>query len=306
VPGRSVHYVHLGDAQLDIGPHVFPIEKYALLARWLREELAVPPERIHAPEVLTWSDLARVHGADYLDDLRHARATPATLMSELPVERAVIDGFVAMAGGTLTAARLALAHGIGFHVGGGFHHAFADHAEGFCYVNDVAVAIARLRAEGRLGRVALVDVDVHQGNGNAAILAGDADTFTYSIHQEENYPLKEKSDLDRGLADGVGDEEYLRLLAEDLATLEARFEPEVVFYLAGVDPYRHDQLGGLALTRAGLERRDELVLERFVRRGVPVAIVLAGGYARTPEETALLHLGTARAAEATARRLALD
>jgi acetoin utilization deacetylase AcuC-like enzyme len=297
----SVHYVYLGDRALDIGPHVFPIEKYALLARALREELRVPPRRFHASEGLERSDLARVHGPAYLDDLEHARVTPATLSSELPVERAVIDGFVAMAGGTLKAARLALEHGIGFHVGGGFHHAFADHAEGFCYVNDVAVAIARLRAEGRLGRAALVDVDVHQGNGNAAILAADADTFTYSIHQEDNYPAKEQSDLDRGLPDGVGDEEYLRLLAEDLDTLDARFEPELVFYLAGVDPFLHDQLGGLALTRTGLERRDRLVLERFASRGVAVAIVLAGGYARSSEETALLHLGTARAAEAAAR-----
>jgi acetoin utilization deacetylase AcuC-like enzyme len=167
-------------------------------------------------------------------------------------------------------------------------------------VNDVAVAIARLRAEDRLGRVALIDVDVHQGNGNAAILAADQESFTYSIHQEENYPLKEESDLDRGLRDAVGDEEYLRLLAEDLDALDARFEAEFVFYLAGVDPYRHDQLGGLALTSDGLERRDRLVLDRFVGRGIPVAIVLAGGYARSPEETASLHLGTARAAERAA------
>ena len=299
---RSVHYVYLGDQLFDIGPHVFRVEKYPLLARALRQELGIPQERFHAPEAVSWSDLARVHGPAYLDDLRHGRVTPATSMSELPVERTVIDGFVAMAGGTLTAARLALQHGIGFHVGGGFHHAFVDHAEGFCYVNDVAVAVACLRAEGRLRRVALVDVDVHQGNGNAAIFAGDPETFTYSIHQEHNYPAKQKSDLDRGLPDGVGDEEYLHLLAKDLDTLDARFDPELVFYLAGVDPYCHDQLGGLALTAGGLERRDRLVLDRFVGRGVAAAIVLAGGYARRAEETARLHLATARAAEAAARR----
>lgn len=139
---------------------------------------------------------------------------------------------------------------------------------------------------------------MHQGNGNAAILAGDPESFTYSIHQEANYPPKEASSLDRGLADGVGDEEYLRCLAQDLDALDARFEPQLVFYLAGVDPYRHDQLGGLALSRAGLERRDRHVLDRLVRCRVPVAVLLAGGYARTPEETAQLHLGIARAAEA--------
>ncbi len=302
VSTRSVQYVHVGDAPLDIGPHVFPIEKYALMPRALREELGVPPERLHGPEALAREDLARVHTAPYVDDLENARVTPATAMSELPVERALIDGFVTMAGGTLTAARLALEHGIGFHVGGGFHHAFADHAEGFCYVNDVAIAIARLRAEQLIGPVALVDVDVHQGNGSAAMLGADADSFTYSIHQEMNYPIKEKSDLDRGLADGVGDEEYLRCLAEDLDTLDAHIRPQLVFYLAGVDPYRFDQLGGLSLTREGLEARDRLVLERYAGQGVPVAVVLAGGYARSPEETTSLHMGTARAAEAILSR----
>jgi len=296
-----VHYVHHGDEPLDLGTHVFPTQKYGVLARALRAELGVGPERFHAPEILTRADLARVHASAYLDDLEHARSSPATLLSELPVERAVIEGFVAMAGGTLTAGRLALEHGIGFHLGGGFHHAFADHAEGFCYVNDVAIAIARLRAEGRLGRVAVVDVDVHQGNGTAALFRDDPGTFTYSIHQQRNYPVKERSDLDRGLEDLVGDEEYLRMLAADLDVLDERFDPEWVCYVAGVDPYLHDQLGGLALTEAGLEQRDRLVLARYARRGVPVAVVLAGGYARTAEETARLHLGTARAAEDAAR-----
>ena len=298
---RNVHYVHVGDAPLDIGPHVFPIEKYVLMPRALREELGVPDERMHGPERLARDDLTRVHGASYVEDLEYARVSPATARSELPVERAVIDGFVTMAGGTLAAARLALEHGIGFHVGGGFHHAFADHAEGFCYVNDVAVAIARLRSEGRVGPVAVVDVDVHQGNGTAHMLAGDPDSFTYSIHQQNNYPIKERSDLDRGLGDGVGDEDYLRFLGDDLDALDARIRPELVFYLAGVDPYRFDQLGGLALTREGLEARDRLVLERYTGRGVPVAVVLAGGYARSPEETTALHLGTARAAEGAAQ-----
>ncbi len=297
----QVHYVEHPDAGLDIGPHVFPVEKYSIIPRLLRSELGVPEHRLHRAEHLGEEDLARVHTADYISDLQDARLTPATAMSELPVSHAVIQGFLAMAGGSITATRLALDHGIGIHLGGGFHHAFADHAEGFCYVHDVALAIERLRTERGIQRVLIVDVDVHQGNGTAAIYRGHPDVFTYSIHQEHNYPVKQQSDLDRGLMDGVGDEEYLETLARDLDTIETRFDPQLVCYLAGVDPFEHDQLGGLRLTAEGLEQRDRQVFDRFVQRAVPVAVMLAGGYARTADETSRLHVGTATAAEAASR-----
>ena len=241
---RQVHYVEHPESHIDIGPHVFPVEKYKLLPGLLRSELWIPDGRFHHADRLAEDDLARVHTAAYVSDLEHARTTPATTASELPVTHPVIQGFLAMTGGSITAVRLALEHGIGFHLGGGFHHAFADHAEGFCYVHDVAVAIERSRAERTLGTVLIVDLDVHQGNGTAAIYANDANTFTYSIHQERNYPLKQRSDVDRGLADGVEDEEYLRILASDLDMIETRCDPQLVCYLAGVDPYEHDQLGG--------------------------------------------------------------
>ena len=289
------------DADIDIGPHVFPVQKYRLIPPRLLSELGVEADRLHEPDSLGQDDLRRVHTAAYIDDLQHARTTPATAASELPVTTAVIQGFLAMCGGSITAVRLAFHHGIGFHLGGGFHHAFADHAEGFCYVNDVAVAIERARADRQLGPVLIVDVDVHQGNGTAAIYTDDAETFTYSIHQERNYPVKQRSDLDRGLSDGVGDEDYLEILTRDLDAIGSRLTPQLVCYVAGVDPYEHDQLGGLALTRVGLERRDRAVFDRFVARGIPVAVFLAGGYARTADETATLHLGTARAAEAACR-----
>jgi acetoin utilization deacetylase AcuC-like enzyme len=204
-----------------------------------------------------------------------------------------------MVGGSIAAARLALEHGVGFHIGGGFHHAFPDHAEGFCYLHDVAIAVERLRADVGVERVLFVDTDVHQGNGTAVIYAQDRDTFTYSIHQENNYPIKQRSDLDRGLDDGVADAAYLRALSDDLDTIDRRFvqQPDLLCYVAGVDPYREDQLGGLALTAEGLAQRDALVLRRYRERGVPVAVFLAGGYAPTPETTARLHLGTAQAAE---------
>ena len=186
----QVHYVEHPEAPIDIGPHVFPIEKYGILPRLLRSELGVGDERFHPADHLEEDDLPRVHSTLYLSDLQHARTTPATAASELPVSHAVIQGFLTMTGGSITAVRLAFEHGIGFHLGGGFHHAFADHAEGFCYVNDVAVAIERRRDDRTLRKVLIVDVDVHQGNGTAAIYADDANTFTYSLHQENNYPVK--------------------------------------------------------------------------------------------------------------------
>ena len=294
----QVHYVEHPDSDIDIGPHVFPIQKYQIVPRLLRSALGIEDERGHPADKLAPDDLARVHTAAYISDLLHARTTLATATSELPVSRPVIQGFLTMTGGSITAVRLALDHGIGFHLGGGFHHAFSDHAEGFCYVNDVAIAIERTRADRRLDKVLIVDVDVHQGNGTAAIYAHDADTFTYSIHQEHNYPVKQRSDFDRGLPDGIEDAEYLQILTADLDAIESRFDPQLVCYLAGVDPYEHDQLGGLKLTQAGLEQRDRDVFDRFVRHGIPIAVLLAGGYARTPEETSVLHVGTARAAEA--------
>jgi acetoin utilization deacetylase AcuC-like enzyme len=293
----SVHYVHQERPPIDIGEHVFPIQKYQILARLLREELGVPDERWHGFAAVEPGDLERIHRARYLADLAAARAAPWTLSSELPVTHEVIEGFRAVVGGSIATVRLALQHGVGFCIGGGLHHAFADHAEGFCYFHDMAVAVEKQRCEQGLGRVLFVDVDVHQGNGTAVIYADDPDTFSYSIHQENNYPVKQRSSLDRGLDDGTTDDVYLECLARDLERIDAQFASELVCYVAGVDPHREDQLGGLALSDQGLRRRDELVLARYVGRGIPVAVFLAGGYARTPERTARLHLLTARAAE---------
>jgi len=293
----EVHYVYQLSSGIDIGPHVFPTEKYGLLARFLREESGVEQDRFHGWEAVTDEDLRRVHTDCYVQDLRSARVTAATLSSELPVTPGVIGAFRAMAGGSVAAVGLALRHGVGFHIGGGFHHAFPDHAEGFCYLHDMAIAVERFRAQGDLGRVLFVDVDLHQGNGTAVIYDGRPDTYTYSIHQQNNYPIKQRSNLDRGLDDGADDREYLHWLRHDLDTIDGGFRPQLVCYVAGVDPFRADQLGGLALSEQGLQERDRLVLERFIGRGVSVAVFLAGGYAPTPQQTARLHLGTALAAE---------
>lgn len=292
-----VHYVHQTHAAIDIGDHVFPTEKYQALAHLVREELGVPSQRIHGWEEVFDEDLERVHTPHYLDDLRGARASWATVSSELPVSARVIDGFRQMTGGSIRAVRLALEHGVGFHIGGGFHHAFPDHAEGFCYLHDMAIAVERMRAEEGIDRVLFVDVDVHQGNGTIAVYADDPDTFTYSIHQHANYPPKQRGDLDRGLDDGATDDQYCSLLERDLDTIDRRFRPDLVCYVAGVDPHRDDALGGLALTDAGIAGRDELVLSRYLSRRIPVVVFLAGGYAPTPERTARLHLHAALACE---------
>jgi acetoin utilization deacetylase AcuC-like enzyme len=251
---------------------------------------------VAAPAPASRQELLRVHTAPYLDDLEQLRWSPRTLASELPLTREIVDAYVLAAGGTTQAARAALLSGFGINLGGGFHHAFADRAEGFCYVNDLAVAVRVLQGEGRVRRAAVVDVDVHQGNGTARIFAGDASVFTLSIHQEANYPMpKERGDLDVGLADGTGDAEYLAALERALEPVWG-FAPELVLLQAGADPYRDDQLGGLALSLEGLERRDRMVLEGCAARGIPAVVTLGGGYARRLEDTVEIHAATCRVA----------
>jgi len=294
----EVEYVRSSVSRIDLGDHPFPLDKYEILEHLLREELHVPDRRFHDPEEVSDEDLQRVHTPRYLDDLKHARRSRATESSELPVTPEVIGGFRELVGASVAAVRWALQDGIGFCLGGGFHHSFPDHAEGFCYYHDMAIAVEKLRADEGVDRVLFVDTDVHQGNGTAVIYTEDPDTFTYSIHQEHNYPVKQRSDFDRGVEDKIGDEEYLQLLKKDLDLIAERFpSPDLVCYVAGVDAYEHDILGGLALSPSGLQRRDAMVLSRFGESGIPMAVFLAGGYAGDGERTARLHLGTAWAAE---------
>ena len=287
--------------QCDIGPHVFPVAKFRLLRDRLVASGEIAAGDVLEPAPASREDLLRVHAAEYLDDLDALRWTERTMFSELPLTAEIVRAYVAAAGGTTLAARESLARGAAINLGGGFHHAGPARAEGFCYVNDLAVAARALQGEGRVRRVAIVDLDVHQGNGTADVFAADPDVFTLSIHQEANYPSpKARSSLDVGLADGTGDDEYLARLDEALAPVWA-FAPELVLYQAGADPYRDDQLGGLGLSVGGLEARDRRVLEGAAARGVPVAVTLGGGYARQLEDTLRIHHGTCRVALAVAR-----
>ncbi|WOO41265.1 histone deacetylase [Rubellicoccus peritrichatus] len=273
--------------------HVFPVIKYRMLYEKI-QEYAGNMLMVHRPVSPSEDTLALIHTREYLDDLLNCRQTPITMSSEFPLFPELINGMRMMAGGSILAAEVALEEGAAFHVGGGFHHAFAGHAEGFCYFNDIAIgAQCVLNETGK--KVLVIDLDVHQGNGTARIFQGNDSVFTFSVHQENNYPEKQKSDLDIGLEDGIEDEAYLKALDQGLAIIEQKFSPDLVFYVAGVDLHCNDQLGGLSLTDEGVYKRDRRVMEFCKSKGVPVVVVLAGGYSLKIEDTVKLHFGACKA-----------
>ena len=290
---------------IDLGSHVYPTSKYRLVADALVGRGTVAPEALVTPDPVSWDQLALVHTGVYLDKLRDGRlsVTEAARL-EIPWSPVITEGFRLMTGGTLTAARLAHEGGVVFHIGGGFHHAYPGHGEGFCMFNDVAVAIRVLEREAGCGRFAVVDCDVHHGNGTAAIFAEDAAVFTCSLHQLNNYPAdKPPSSLDVGLADHTGDREYLARLAAALPEVLAH-RSRLLFYLAGADPYEDDKLGGLCLTKEGLRGRDRMVFDAARDAGTAVVVVLAGGYARDVQDTVDIHLATLDEATRTEHRAA--
>lgn len=272
----------------DIGGHVFPTRKFALVAELLKGKAP-----IKEPPLPSREDLLLAHTPEWVDKVLNRTMSLAdeTLM-ELPFTEEVSLAHRLQVSGTILACRDALETGVGLHIGGGSHHAFAGRGEGFCVLNDIASGIIKMRASRRISRAAVIDLDVHQGNGTAAIFSGDPDVFTFSMHQENIYPEKKPtSSLDIGLPEGLGDADYLPLLEKNLSRVfEA--EPELVVYQAGVDCGENDLLGGLKLTAAGLLRRDELVYEACRKRGVAIAVTLGGGYSRDIHETAALHAQT--------------
>jgi acetoin utilization deacetylase AcuC-like enzyme len=275
----------------NIGPHVFPAQKYRLLFETIEKNahLQSPNVKLLQPRLPTREELRLVHEDKYLDDVLNFRLTPSTYSSELPVHREVVEAFLLNTGGTLVAAEAALPAGRGVNLGGGFHHAFPDHAEGFCYFNDIAIACCVLLKEKRASRIAIVDCDLHQGNGTAYIFRNEPNVFTFSMHQENNYPIKQKSDLDIGLDDGVGDDEYLSKLSGAIERIQKEFAPDYIFYLAGADPFEDDQLGSLDLSHDGFKRRDDMVIGTFCPAGIPLCAVLAGGYSQDVWDTIKIH-----------------
>jgi acetoin utilization deacetylase AcuC-like enzyme len=284
--------------------HPFPMSKYSLLKDRLLSEGTLAAGDILQPEPLHIATAELVHTREYLDKLESSGLSPAEQRRlGMPWSEALWRRSRLASGGTLLAARAALEHGLAGNLAGGTHHAFADHGEGFCVLNDVAIAIRKLQAERAIERAAIIDLDVHQGNGTAAIFEGDDAVFTFSMHGERNYPLaKMRSTMDVPLQDGMGDAQYLESLQQHLPAVLEDASADVVFYLAGVDVAAGDRYGKLALTEEGIRLRDRRVIDAVRGRGLPLVIVLAGGYAATRERTAELHAHAFREAVASELR----
>jgi len=281
----------------DIGQgHIFPIRKFELVRDRLLAEGTLRPEEIVEPAPATVDQALLVHTEDYISRLCSGALTTKELRRlGLPWSESLVNRSFYATGGTIAAAHAALIEGYGSNLAGGTHHSFAERGEGFCVLNDVAIAIRLLRKEGLIRRAAIVDCDVHQGNGTATIFAGEGETFTFSIHGANNYPLfKARSTLDVELPDGTADDAYLACLSRHLPTVFA-FAPEIVFYLAGADPYAGDKLGRLELTIEGLRERDLCVLRECYQREVPLVTVMSGGYGKDINDTVEIHCNTIRA-----------
>jgi acetoin utilization deacetylase AcuC-like enzyme len=319
--------VYSDDYYLPIGAHVFPAEKYRRVRDRLLELGVAGTEDFVAPSLASDQDVLLVHTPQYVHKLKTGTLSPREEMElEIPFSPELVRAFWLAAGGSILAAEHALKDGVAINIGGGFHHAFADHGEGFCMIHDVAVAVRRMQHDGKIRTAMTVDCDVHHGNGTAAIFAGvripsdplpsstlatlnparpakirnahAGDVFTISLHQENNYPaVKPPSSIDVDLPDGIGDDEYLGWLDNALSSGLRQFDPDLICYIAGADPYREDQLGGLALTIEGLKKRDELVFRVANARGIPVMVTFAGGYARRVEDTVSIHCNTVVAAK---------
>jgi acetoin utilization deacetylase AcuC-like enzyme len=325
--------IYSDDYYLPIGSHVFPAEKYRHIHDRLLATGVASPSDFVTPRPATDQDILLVHTPQYVEKLKTGTLSAREQLElEVPYSKELVRAFWLAAGGSILAAEHALEDGVAFSIGGGFHHAFPDHGEGFCMIHDVAIAIRRMQRDDKIRTAMTVDCDVHQGNGTAAIFAGArttseplpslpnspmnplhpvqapaktkmqtghaGDVFTISLHQENNYPVwKPHSSIDIDLPDGIGDDDYLAWLDNALSSGLRRFEPELICYLAGADPYCEDQLGGLSLTLNGLKKRDSLVFRVAKAKGVPVMVTFAGGYAQKVEDTVTIHCNTIMAAQ---------
>ena len=289
---------------LNLGAHVFPSQKFRLIYEMLLRDGIASAEDFLQPDPASDEDILRVHTFEWVQKLKTGTLTASDVMKlEVPYSRELVEAVWLAAGGTILAGQLALHDGFGSNLSGGFHHAYPGHGEGFCAIHDVAVAIRKLQADGVVKKAIVVDTDVHHGNGTAAIFRNDPTVFTISIHQENNYPgHKPPSSIDLNMDDRADDEEYLGALIPAVQQALEEFQPEIFFYVGGADPYCEDQLGGLSLTKEGLKKRDRLVFEESRLRGVPVATVLAGGYARRVEDTVRIHVNTIVAAQEVAEK----
>ena len=294
----KIKVVYSDAYEVDIGAHVFPTAKFRLVrAKLIQENIICEGDFIAAP-LASSDEILLVHTKSYLNKLNQGTLSPQEIFTlELPYSRALVRASRICVGGTILAAKLALKNAVSVHLGGGFHHAFAGHGEGFCVLNDVACAAKFCCLNQNVEKIMIVDCDLHQGNGNADIFREDRNVFTFSIHQQNNYPvIKPPSDLDIGLPDGTGDEEYLKALQKKLPQIIRDFQPRLIFYIAGADPYLRDRLGALGLTLEGLSKRDELVFTLAKQNGANLAVVFGGGYAQDIKDTVTIHYNTVKKA----------
>jgi acetoin utilization deacetylase AcuC-like enzyme len=291
-------FIYSDKYYLDWPDHIFPGNKYKLIYDQLIAKKVITAKKIIAPRPATENEVTLVHSPGYLALLRSIAAqNPFLGLSgfEVPIYKQVLEAFYLATGGTIMACRLALKKKSGvMNISGGFHHAFPEHGEGFCLINDLAVAIRVLQKEKLVKKTAVIDCDLHQGNGTAYIFQNDPAAFTFSIHQENNYPIKQKSSLDIGLPDFVGDKEYLKALYEHIPAIIKKHQPDLILYQAGADPYEGDQLGALKLTKAGLAQRDRFIFQSACQAGIPIAVTLGGGYALNIQDVVDIHCQTAR------------
>lgn len=288
----SLVLIYHSSYNLDLPGHVFPAHKYSHLYNRIKRDPVFASWDILLPKKAEESELELVHTKSYLDDLFGYEHTARTMHSELPLTRNIVESFLYGVGGTIFATELTDKHMFAFNMGGGYHHSFPDRAEGFCYLNDVAVAIEILKAKKPNTRALIIDLDLHQGNGNSYIFQNDDTVYTFSMHQSNIYPKKEISNLDIQLEPGTSDQEYLNLLKDSLGKIRKEFSPTIIYYVAGADPYEDDSLGELKLTMKGLKERDKLVKEFSEDLSVPTVVTLAGGYARNFKDTVEIHFNT--------------
>jgi len=295
--------VHSDRYFADIGAHVFPTRKFRLVREEVVRRGLLADRDVLEPQRAADAAVLRVHDRAYVEKLLQGKLSVLEeAVLELPYSKQLVEASFLCAGGSILAARESLTRGAGINLGGGFHHAFPDHGEGFCVFNDIAIAIRALQHEGRIRRAAVIDLDVHQGNGTAAIFRDDPTVFTFSMHHEQNYPaIKPPSDLDVGLDTGTDGAAYLAALERHLPAILDRHRPDLVAYVAGADPYEQDQLGGLRLEREDLRKRDRIVFEGAATREIPVVAFLAGGYAARVEDTIGIHADMVEGAFQTAR-----
>ena len=280
--------------EVDLGPHVFPTTKYRFTKESLLKEKCFNENDFVLPQRASEEELALCHSEEYINKVRNVSLSLHEIQKlEIPLTGEISNASFLCAGGTILACRHALDKGVGLHNGGGFHHAFEAHGEGFCVFNDIAVAIKVLMKDGLIKRPMVIDCDLHQGNGTASIFHNNKDVFTFSIHQEDIYPfIMPKSSLDIPLKNGPGDDEYLSLLSLHIPLIIGKHAPELVVYQAGADPYADDQLGSLKISIKGLEERDRLIKQEVRKHGIPIVITLGGGYARKLEDTVKIHSNT--------------